>query len=102
MKHRPLRDSERAALQARTARAVRSLWAFKHLPVQVGSPCQICSGLYWLVTGKQEIAPTGYCLNCHPAILEKRPALLRLIQESMLDLQDEEENGIPAPDVHLF
>lgn len=98
MKHRPLRDSERAALQARTARAVRHLWAFDRLPVQVGSPCETCGGLYWLVTGKQEIAPTGYCLNCHPAILEKRPALLRLVQESMLD---DTEEDVPTPDISL-
>jgi hypothetical protein len=95
---RPLTTGERDALRQRTTRALTLIWSFQGMPVQVGSPCSQCGGLYWWITGNQRIAPSGYCLNCRPGELEGRPALLRLVAESMLDLDDEEDT-IPTPDI---
>lgn len=95
----PLTTVERAALRQRTARALRQLEAFGELPVRVGSPCHICGGLFWLVTGKEEIAPTGCCLNCHPAVLEGQPKALALVQHSMLDEWVAEEESATLPDL---
>lgn len=94
----PLTDVDRAALKARTARALHQVRAFGELPVRVGSPCHECGGLFWLVVGKQEFAPDGRCLNCYPAILGDQPALLKLVAESMLDSIEE---AVPTPDIHL-
>jgi len=90
---------DRAALRQRTARALRLVPTFGDLVVLVGSPCHSCGGLFWLVTGKEEIAPTGCCLNCHPGVLEDQPKLLDLVQHSMLDEWATEEEAAALPDV---
>lgn len=87
---RQLTDDERATLQKRTARAVRLLWSFQDLPVQVGEPCDVCGGLYWWITGSQRIAPSGYCLNCRPGEIENRPTLRKMVADSALDTLVEE------------
>lgn len=101
--YRPLTASERRALQKRTARAVRQLWAFQGFPVQVGAPCPGCGGLYWYVFGHEPIAPSGYCLNCRPEKIAHRPALLKLVRESMLDETGDATPDAPPPgQLHLF
>lgn len=93
----PLTTVERDALKMRTARALHQVYAFGEMPVRVGAPCHTCGALFWLVVGKQEFAPDGRCLNCHPGVLEDQPALLKLVAESMLDVI-EEPTPEPAPE----
>ena len=93
-----LTNNERTALQKRTVRAVRQRWAFQDLPVQVGAPCPACGGLYWWITGREPIAPRGYCLNCRPEAIAQRPALLRLVQTSMCDAPDDAHPLAPEPE----